>query len=250
MTLAATSGDEQFDIRQGMPALVFRVFVVFGILAALSLAILVAGKMYGRSLMRAGHSSSLQRYEITIGNDALAVSANMIRKEEQRHTGLQQRLDLYVHWPTLSGFRDNLSPAFNDVNPATNSIVFISLVPRATTRDMAGRFGPVYENVMEGTATDLGNGLKSATLSPEAGYVNERIVFSGPQGKDGRRFVARCQDAGATAHVILAPCETDIHIGDMLSAQIRFPSHLLKDWRQLHASLPAFLNGLLVRDPG
>lgn len=250
MPAATASADEQFDIRKGLPGLAVRLFIGFGLLAFLSVAILIAGKLYGRSLVRAGHTSSTEHFEIAIGNDSVSVPANTIRKQEQRHTGAANRMDLYLHWPTLSGFRDNLATAFNDVEPKTNSIIFISIMPRATTRDMAGRFDPVYRNVMKGAATDLDRGLKAIALSQEHGYINERLVYSAPDLRTGRRFVVRCQDVDATSQVILAPCETDIHFGETLTAQIRFPERLLGDWQKLNTALPAFLDGLLINTDG
>ncbi|GAB4357057.1 MAG: hypothetical protein Kow0026_17170 [Oricola sp.] len=228
-----------------MPFLARRLFVVFAILAVLSLAIMVAGKLYGRALVRAGHTSSTQPVEIVIGNDTLSIPANMIRKAEQRHAGRANRVDLYIYWPAISGFRDDLAWEFNNIDPATNSIIFVSVMPRATTRDMAGRFDPVYREVMTGGPLAAGPGLLAHRLSAEHGYIGERLVYSAPDTRTGQRFVARCQDADA-ANVILAPCETDIHFGETLTAEIRFPARLLKDWHGLQAALPAYLRGLLA----
>ncbi|QKV18071.1 hypothetical protein [Oricola thermophila] len=215
-------------------------------MAALSLAIMVAGKLYGRTLVRAGHTSATERYDIVVGNDVVSVPANMIRKQNQRRSGETARLDIYLHWPTISGFSDRLSAEFNNVDPATNSILFVSIMPRATTRDMAGRFDPVYRQVVTGAATPAPGGLRSFALSEEHGYINERLVYSSPDKASGRRFVARCQDTGKD-RIILAPCETDIHFGETLSAHIRFPARLLDEWRGLHVALPVFLRSLLVR---
>jgi hypothetical protein len=230
-----------------MPDLAVRLFMGFGVLALLSVVILLGGKLYGRSLIHAGHTSSTQRLEIVIGNDTLSVAANMIRKEEQRHSGKAKRLDLYIHWPSVSGFQDRLAAEFNSVDPATNSIVFVSIMPRMTTRDMAGRFDPVYRKVMTGGPLAAGPELLAHTLSAEHGYIGERLVYSAPDMRGGERFVARCQDTDA-AHVILAPCETEIHFGETLTAQIRFPARLLNEWRGLHVALPVFLHGLLASD--
>ncbi|WP_425418527.1 hypothetical protein [Oricola indica] len=245
MSAITVSDDEQYDIRKGLPVLAFRLFVAFGILALLSVAILIAGKLYGRSLVHAGHTLSTQRFEVVIGNDAISVPANMIRIRDQRRAGLAKRLDLYIHWPTMSGFNDGLARAFNDIDPETNSIVFVSLTPRITSTDMAGRFDTVYRNVMDGPVTDLGNGLKRALLAREHGYIEEFIVFSEADPETGRRFVARCQKADATAQTIVAPCDTDIQIGETLNAELRFPMRLLDDWSRMNAALPEFLAGLL-----
>mgnify|MGYP000227025525 CR=1 FL=1 len=228
-----------------MPDLAKRLFAGFAVLAALSVAILVAGKLYGRTLVHAGHTSSTQHVEITIGSDTLSIPANMIRKEEQRHSGKAKRVDLYIHWPSISGFRDDLAGDFNNVDPATNSIVFVSIMPRMTTRDMAGRFDPVYRKVMTGGPLAAGPELLAHTLSVEHGYIGEHLVYSAPDVRNGERFVARCQDSDA-ANVILAPCETEIHFGETLTAQIRFPARLLKEWRGLHVALPVYLRDLLA----
>ncbi|MCI5077026.1 hypothetical protein [Oricola sp.] len=246
MPAIAASADEEYDIRKGISGIAYRLFIGFGVLALLSVAILIAGKLYGRSLVHAGHTSATQRFQVTIDGDTVSAPANMIRIEAQRRDGPSSRLDLYVHWPTLSGFRDNLARAFNDIEPATNSIVFASLLQRATTADMAGRFDAVYRNVMVGPITDAGDGLMRARLSPEHGYVDEYVVFGPPDRVTGRRFVVRCQDAEATAQTVVAPCETEIHLGETLTAEIRFPLRLLGDWRELNAELPAFLDSLLV----
>jgi len=248
MPAHAATADERFDIRKGLPILAFRLFIGFGLLALLSVAILVAGKLYGRSLVKAGYTTSTQPYAIGIGSDVVTVPANMIRMNDQRHPGISNRLDLYIHWPTMSGFADGLASAFNDIDPATNSIIFVSLLPRATSADMAGRFDAVYRNVLAGPVTDAGSGLKQAPLSPEHGYIDEEIIFSAPDMRTGRRFVVRCQDDAATDHVVVAPCETDIHFGETLTAQIRFPTRLLSDWARINAAMPEFLNGLLATE--
>ena len=187
--------------------------------------------------------------EIAVGGDNLSIPANMIRKREQRQSGKAKRVDLYIQWPSISGFTDRLATEFNNVDPATNSIVFISIMPRATTRDMAGRFDPVYRRVISGPPGIAADGLQSFALSLQHGYINERLVYSAPDGRKKERFVARCQDTDAT-QVILAPCETEVHFGETLTAQIRFPANLLGDWRGLHAALPVFLRDLLIRKDG
>ncbi|WP_421851265.1 hypothetical protein [Oricola sp.] len=247
MNASMTQKQDSYEIVRGLPFLARRALVVFAVLAVLSLAILVAGKIYGRTLVHAGHTTSLQRFEVTIGNDGLQLPANMIRDEEQRRRGPARRIELYLHWPTMSGFRPNLAAAFNDVSPETNAIVFISVLPRGTTHDMAGRFEAVYRKVMRGGATSAAHGLTSHALSPDYGYIGERIVFSAPDMHTGKRFVARCQDTQSDEQVVLAPCAMDIHFGDTLVAEIRFPSRLLGDWQMLNQALPRFLDGLLAR---
>lgn len=245
---AAASAETEFEIRGGLPALALRLCIGFGVLAALSLAIVVAGKLYGRTLVNAGHTTATTEFEVVIANDVITVPANMIRRAEQRHSGVANRLDLYVHWPSLSGFSEKLAPAFNDVDPETNSIVFVSMMPRATTFDMAGRFDAVYANVITGDADRTASGLIRQPLSADHGYIDEALFYSEPASAAERRFAARCQNDDGAAGLVLAACTTEIHVGETLTAQVRFPAKLLQDWRRLAAALPVFIDEMLTAD--
>lgn len=246
--MAATASIETagYEVRNGLQGLAIRLCIVFGVLAAASLFIMFAGKMYGRVLVNAGHTTDMQKYTIRIGSDVVAVPANMIRRDEERQDGQASRLDLYIHWPTMSGYSERLSTAFNDIDPRTNSIIFISLAPRATTFDMAGRFDTVYANVLTGPSRNEAGGLQSRKLSEKHGYIGERLFYSERDGLQHERFVARCLEDGGAAGQVLAACTTEINLSETLSAQIRFPARLLQDWHRLDATLPVFVEHLLA----
>lgn len=247
MADAAAAADQKFNFERGLPIVAYRALTGFAVLAFLSVAIVAAGKYYGSSLVLAGHTASHERYEIVIGNDAVSVPANMIRKKEQRANGLAGSLDLYMYWPTLSGFERELAPAFNDIAPETNSIIFVTIAPRTTLHDMAGRFDAVYRNIMSGPATSFGEGLTGKLLSQDHGYIGEHLVYGPDDAGTEGRFVARCQDTDMLEKTLLAPCETDIHLGETLTARIRFPERLLGEWKELNRTLPRVLTGMLMK---
>jgi hypothetical protein len=221
-----------------------RVFMLFAALAGLSLLISLGERVIGSRIVLGGHSDRVTPHEIVIGNDVIVVPENMIRLPEQRRGGEAQRLDLYVSWPRLAGFNADETELFNGTKGAP-SLLFISIEERVMSRDMAGRYEPIYKFLTEGAGTAGPLGLTRYKLQVKAGYLNEALYVS-PEQEDGHRFVARCI-VDSTEHLI-APCERDIDVGTNLSAVLRFPATLLEDWRALDASVPIFIGGI-VRTP-
>lgn len=220
-----------------------KLFHVFAALALLSLAISLAGRWAGQTILMGGHSDDPTSREIVIGNDVLTVPANMIRFESARRDGAAGRLDLYVRWPQMDGYSIGASDAFNHVD-GDRSILFVSLEPRMMSRDMSSRFDPIYRLLVEGEARPGPGGLAIHRFSPESGYVDEVLAVAGRSGEEP--FVMRCL-AGQAAKESLAPCERDIHVGKDLSLVYRLPPALAGEWRAVEAAVRA-LAGTLLRD--
>jgi hypothetical protein len=221
-----------------------RIFILFAALAGLSLLINLGERVIGSRIALGGHSDRVTPHEIVIGNDVMVVPENMIRLPEQRRGGVAERLDLYLSWPHLAGYNADEAATFNGSAGAPR-LVFLSFEERVMSRDMAGRYEPIYKFLTEGAGTDGPMALTRYKLQAKAGYLNE-VLYVGPEQYNGRRFIARCIE-DSTEHLI-APCERDIQVGTNLSAVLRFPSDLLGDWRALDAAIPVFIGGL-VRTP-
>jgi hypothetical protein len=221
-----------------------RAFLLFAALAGLSLLISLGERVIGSRIALGGHSDRVTLHEIVVGNDVIVAPENMIRLPEQRRGGETQRLDLYLSWPRLAGFNADEAALFNGTTSAP-SLLFISLEERVMSRDMAGRYEPIYTFLTDGTGTEGPLSLTRYKLQAKAGYLNE-VLYVSPEQENGRRFVARCIE-DSTEHLI-APCERDIQVGTNLSAVVRFPAALLDDWRALDASIPIFL-GSIVKTP-
>jgi len=101
-----------------------KVFITAVTLLITALAMFASAHFFGNNLSRAGHSSSTAQLEIVVGNEYLKIPANKIRFYNQRHSGAHQKLDLYIHWPSLSGYQDDLSNDFNNATENKN-LVFI-----------------------------------------------------------------------------------------------------------------------------
>lgn len=206
-----------------------RVFFVFLGLALLSGVISLSGKWVGRSIAMAGHTDDTTVHEIVIGNDVLAVPANAIRFEAARRSGVAARLDLYLRWPQMDGYSHEARDAFNHADGARN-ILFLTFDVPMMSRDMTGRFEPIYRALVDGPGRAGPAGLTVYPFTEKSGYVDEVLVVGDEGGT--QPFVARCL-AGDAARESLAPCERDIHIGDGLNLTYRMPAELAGSWREV-----------------
>ena len=112
------------------------------------------------------------------------------------------------------------------------------------SRDMSGRFEPIYKYLIEGAGANGPAGLTRYVLPAKAGYLNE-VLYVGEQ--DGAaRFVARCSEE--EKENLIAACERDVQVGSNLSATLRFPVALLSDWRALNAAFDPLI-ATLIRTP-
>ena len=215
--------------------LMAKVFYGFAFLVLLSLVISVAGKWYGGSIARAGYTDDPTVREVVIGNNVISAPANTIRFERARRDGIASRLDLYWRWPDLAGYSDAARTDFNHVGGARR-IVFASFEESIMSRDMSGRFGPIYSSLILKPGGPGPGGTTVYAFTPKSGYVDEVLVVAERKGKDP--FVARCM-IGAGATESLAPCERDIQVGKHLSLTYRFPQELLVEWNALDDAIEA-----------
>lgn len=209
-------------------------WVLAGLLA-LSAAISGAGLWFGRSLAMAGHTDDRTPYEIVIGNDVIVAPANAIRFERQRRNGIATRLDLYLRWPDMTGYSEAARDDFNHAG-GSRKILFLSFEERMISRDMSGRFEPIYRSLIMWPGREGPGGIRLFPFKPATGYANEELAVADRPGEEP--FVARCL-SGVAAEESLAPCERDIHLGDNLSLSYRFPLALLGDWRALDEAVGA-----------
>lgn len=217
-----------------------RVFYIFAALALLSVAISVGGKWLGRSIAMAGYTDDTTARRIVMGNNLISVPANFIRFDQARRDGIASRLDLYLRYPEMDGYSTAARDDFN--HTTTRKIIFLSFEPRMMSRDMSGRFAPIYSALIEKPGTPGPAGTTIYTFTEKSGYLNEVLAVAERPGKDP--FVARCL-SGPSAEESLAPCERDIQVGDDLSLTYRFPRELLANWPALDAAIAAKVASIL-----
>lgn len=225
-----------------------KIFVAMVVIGLLSVAISIAGRIFGGQVMLGGNSVSGDTHEIVIANAVLNVPENYIRHNDQRSPGVKAELDLYAVLPAFEGYSAKNRVFFNNEQAGPSQLLFITIEPQQMSRDMSGRFDPIYRQLIdpmaENTATD---GLESYTFKKDrAIFANERL-FVGDRGQD-RQFVARCI-TGADGDQALAPCERDVFLANDLSVKYRFPFWLLKDYRTLDAQVLGLVEKMIIKSP-
>ncbi|MDG4854262.1 hypothetical protein EOA75_25245 [Mesorhizobium sp. M1A.F.Ca.IN.022.07.1.1] len=229
---------EEFEVVDS--TLMKRVFYVFAALALLSVAISLGGKWLGRSIAMAGYTDDTTVRQVVMGNNVISVPANFIRFDQARRDGNASRLDLYLRYPEMDGYSTAARGDFN--HTTTRKIIFLSFEPRMMSRDMSGRFAPIYSALIVKPGTPGPGGTTLYGFAEKSGYLNEVLAVADRPGKDP--FVARCL-SGPSAEESLAPCERDIQVGDDLSLTYRFPRELLGNWQVLDAAIATKVAGIL-----
>lgn len=214
-------------------SLMMKVFGAFAALAVLSGAIGAAGHWLGRSIAMSGHTDDTTTREIIIGNDVVVAASNEIRFARQRRNGVATRIDLYFRWPEMDGYSEATRTAFNH-SAGSKRILFLSMEPRMMSRDMSGRFDPIYRSLIVATAASVEGDVSIHDFMPRSGYVNELLAVAPRRGQ--APFVARCL-GGPSSVESLAPCERDVQVGRGLSLSYRFPRELLPEWESLEAAI-------------
>jgi hypothetical protein len=222
-----------------------RAFYAFAALAILSLGISIAGKSFGRAIALAGHTQDMTSYEIVIGNNVLTVPANVIRFERSRRDGIAERLDIYLRWPDMTGYTAAARDDFNNAG-GEKKIIFLSFGEQMMSRDMSGRFDPIYRSLIVQPGIPAQGGVTLYEFTEKSGYMNEVLAVAERSGETP--FVARCL-SGENAGESLAPCERDILIGDNLSLSYRFPKEFLAGWRALDAAVVTTAASFLKTGP-
>lgn len=216
-----------------------KLFITAVTLLIAALAMFASAHFFGDNLSRAGHSSSTAQLEIVIGDEYLKVPANKVRFYRQRVSGAHEKLELYIHWPSLSGYQDNLSADFNNATENKN-LIFISIEPRQMPYDMSGRVGPIYSQFFEGYAEPTNTGLVKQALSAKGGFIDEDLYYA---ASSPYPFATRCvREIAATTPF----CIRDIHIGNNLMLTYRFHQKYLGDWIELEQSVRALTKSMIV----
>lgn len=236
------------NAREVAPEFYRKLIFVLVVLGTLSLAISLAGRLFGGHVILGGNSSNTNAHEIIIANVVLNVPENYIRHRDQRSQGVKSHLELYALWPSLSGYSNEDRIYFDNEQKDQSKLLFISIEPQQMSRDMSGRFDPIYRQLIDPIAQNTATeGLESYTFKKDrAIFANERL-FVGDRGSESQ-FVARCI-TGADGDHAIAPCERDVFMTNDLSVKYRFPFWLLQDYRTLDARVLGLVEKLIVNAP-
>ena len=218
--------------------------VIAGTVVAVAIVLVVglrsALDAWSDNVILSGRSADPTPVVFSIRSEPLSVPANMIRSAKARRGGAVERIDLAVHWPTLTGYSEALADAFGD-GAATAPIVYLTIMPREMPVDSTGRLETVYARFFVGKAEPGPNGLVGRQLAEDSGYGGEVVYFA---PAEARPFVARCLVDPAPD--VPATCLRDLNIGRGLSLHYRFNVSFLDDWAALDASMHKLAAGFLA----
>lgn len=243
MTAAATGNDDHAPLLS--TRLLTRLTIGVAMLAGLTVAISLGGRMLGERIALAGHTESSDAIDVVIGQDQIRLPANTIRFEEQRQTGRAERLDLYLTWPEMNGYSHAQRGRFNDAG-RPESLIFLNLSQSTMSRDMSGRLDPIYSHLFNGRPEPGPAGLTRQPLREKSGYGDETF-FTGTLS-DGSIYVVRCMMPADESQSTSADCQRDIHIGRDLSVLYRFSSRLLPQWQAMEARVRDYLGRSLIQN--
>lgn len=182
-----------------------------------------------------GRQSDPAPVTLFIGQQRLAIPANMFRFADQRGVGPHQRLDLVVHWPEMAGY----SPAFKQDYLDTSAkapLIFLSIKPRDTLTDSTGRLINVYQHFFEDGTIPAPPGLIGHRMSADSGLEGEEVFFEAGSTEPFTTHCTALDNPGFPAS-----CLTEIHAGTDLSVQVRFRKGLLPNWAGIKAGIRVLL---------
>lgn len=229
------------------PRFVWKITAVVAVMCLVTLTIAVSGRMIGQSISRAGNTTDQTLHEIVIGNDVLSLPANVIRFESQRVPGVQNAVDAYFSWPGMNGYSEAQRDIFNQTRSA-DGLIFARIAQATMSRDMSGRFRPIYKRLTDGPSIAGPNGLVSFRLRSGAGYASE-LMYVEQSGSDNP-YAIRClvEEAGSDLDFnTKTGCQRDIAIGHDLSVTYRFSIDLLPHWREIERDVRARIEAALIR---
>jgi hypothetical protein len=223
--------------------LLFRITLVIGLLAGLASALSIAGRRLGEELVRGSNSDSRENYQIVIGQDALALPANVIRFDAQRKSGRAESVSIYLSWPELEGYSRSNAANFSDPH-RSDRLIFAEFSQSVMSRDMSGRVDPIYSKLFSGEPTKGPAGLAVHTLSKKSGFGDERLLTA--TLPDGGIYAVRCLLPVDGQPATSADCLRDVRVGRDLTMLYRFSSALLPQWREIDRSIRDFAETHLV----
>lgn len=229
------------------PRFVWKMTAAVAVMCIFTLGIAVTGRMIGKSISFAGNTADRTLHEIVIGNDVISLPANVIRFESQRVSGVQNAVDTYFSWPGMNGYSEARRDIFNQTRSA-NGLVFARITQATMSRDMSGRFMPIYKRLTDGPPLAGPSGLDSFRLRPGAGYANELMYVE--RAATQQPYAVRCLveelPGSDTNFTTQTGCQRDIFIGKDLSVTYRFSIDLLPHWQEIEHDIRKRIAAALV----
>ena len=175
-------------------------------------------------------SDGPERLPVSIGGTLFNVPTTAIRMKIQRHSGLQERIDLSFSYPSLQppGPQKHVS-ADELVEEMTQPIdrVFLSIAAHHDSLSPEMRVRSIYPRYLEQTTTSGQNGLAIRAFRADTPYAGEDLYYASTPA-----LTARCTRDASTPGMCLS--ERRIDGADLI---FRFPRNWLSQWQDVAGAM-------------
>jgi hypothetical protein len=170
-------------------------------------------------------SSSPARLPVSIGATLFNVPTAAIRMKIQRHSGLQERVDLSFFFPSLEAPEAPKHISADIVEEGVQPIdrIFLSISAHHDTLAPDARVRTIYPRYLEQASTPGQDGLAVRAFRDRTPYSNEDLFLASTPN-----LTARCTRDAATPGMCLS--ERRIDGADLT---FRFPRSWLSQWREV-----------------
>lgn len=227
------------------PKFAWRLSIIVGVLVLATLAINIAGQIFSKSILTAGHTPDRTIYNVQLGNTTLGISANTMRFDKQRRDGLANGVNLYFAWPEFEGYSASLKDKFNTVDDNT-PLIFVNITKSEGNVDMSARFNPIYTNFLEGVPKAGPDGLVRYKMSPQSSY-NDESLYVEEIAKE-KPFVIKCLQGDTATASSSTGCQRDVNYGDGLTLSYRYSEHLLPEWRAIEQAILNHIQNAVISE--
>lgn len=217
-----------------------KLIYITGTLLVIAACMFAYAHQYGDVISRGGHTIDDQPLSISIGLDQLSIPANGIRYAHHRQSGPTENIKLYRHWPSLSGYTDDLKEEFN-ADSKSSSLVFLTLEPRQMSFDMSGRIEQIYKRFFVGIGIREDFGLVRQGLASDGGFIDEDLYYAADSPYP---YAARC--VRENSDIATPFCIRDIHLGKNLMLTYRFHKRFLPQWIELDQALRTHVRSMIT----
>jgi hypothetical protein len=166
------------------------------------------------------------RLPVSIGDTLFNVPASAIRMKIQRHTGLQERVDLSFMYPSLAAPEAPKHVTTDTVEETAMQPIdriFLSVAAHHDTLAPDARMRTIYPRYLEQASSPGQDGLTMRAFRDGTPYAGEDLFFANTPN-----LAARCTRDGETPGMCLS--ERRIDGADLT---FRFPRSWLAQWRNV-----------------
>jgi hypothetical protein len=174
-------------------------------------------------------SSDPERLPVSIGATLFNVPTRAVRRQVQRHSGPQERVDLSFAWPSLDAAGTPKHASVETLDNAVQPIdrIFLSIAAHHDTLAPDMRVRTIYPRYLEKASSPGQDGLTLRAFRDGTPYGNEDLFLA-----NSPVMVARCTRDAATPGMCLS--ERRIDGADLT---FRFPRSWLAQWRDVAGAM-------------